>query len=210
MIFTWRLARCLYRQVETICKYVIQARAVLYSFRCINFLRAGIPDLVAAHFPQGTTPQFPYHTSFVFLPYLNHTSGKRMHTSKQCVFPALRGNQHRVLSRNCSQPMDKQGDRSESPTGMLLAPAACSGEQTSAVFLRPPAVMGFATLHFMQRTTKGWRAQTKLIKTQKMKKRTRKSSSAESCLDQVMTQEIQPTMDNGKSLAPGRYFIQKF
>lgn len=149
MIFIWRLARCLYRQVETICKYVIQARAVLYNFRCINFLRAGIQDLVAAHFPKGTTPQFPYHTSFAFLPYLNHTSGKRMHRSKQCVFPALRGNQHRVLSRNCSQPMDKQGYRSESPTGMLLAPAACSGEQSSAVFLRPPAVMGFATLHFM-------------------------------------------------------------
>lgn len=41
---------------------------------------------------------------FIFLPHLDHTSGKRMHRNKQLVIQTLRGNQHRVLSGNCSQP----------------------------------------------------------------------------------------------------------
>lgn len=182
MIFTWSLARCLYLQVETICKYVIQGRATLCSFRCIKFLRAGIPDVVApACLPWGTASPISIPLSMclstLFRPYIRK---KRVHRNKQCVFPTLQGNQHRVFPGNCSQPVGRWADRSDSQTGLLLAPAACSGEGTSALFLRPPAVMGFTILHFMWRTTKGWRAQRKVIKSQKMKKRIRKSGSAES------------------------------
>lgn len=43
-----------------------------------------------------------------------------------------------------------------------------------------------------------------------MKVRIRKSDSAESWLDRVMTQENQPKKDSEKSLAPGRDFSQNF
>lgn len=109
------------------------------------------------------------------------------------------------IVRSCEQT-----DRSDSQSGVLLASAACSGEGTSAVFLRPFAVMGFATLHFMGRTMKGWRDQKKVIKSQKMENRIRESGSAESWLDQVMTPEKQATKYNRKSLAPGRDFSQNF